>query len=93
MTGIRVRSAYRALLRAQRITFRGDVEMISATQRALRSEFDKGSTAVTTGEAKLEDRLREADETVDFLLKNVVQAPLNTRGNYEVGASQIRSDK
>lgn len=96
MSAPSVRAAYRAVLRAQRIAFRGDTDMIGAMQVAARGEFDKGSAVVLADNlsvAEVELRLREAHEAAEFLRNNVVQAPLNTRGNYEVDVGRIRTDK
>ncbi len=94
MTAQAVRSAFRAVLRAQRSAFSGDAEMIATAQRATRVEFDKSSAELAQSKgAPLAERLASAEETVHFLRNHVVQAPLNARGNYEVSVSKIRTDK
>lgn len=91
---VSVRASFRTLLRAHRSAFAGDLEMIATAQRTTRAEFDKGVAEVASGEgAPVEERLESAAEAARFLRENVVQAPLNARGNYEVSAGRIRSDK
>ncbi len=95
MSAVRVRAAYRAVLRAQRVAFRDDLEMIRASQTAARAEFDKGVVSFASGDPDydMEKGLETAHEAAQFFRTNIVQAPLNERGNYEVSAERIRTDK
>lgn len=95
MSAIRIRAAYRAVLRAQRIAFHGDKEMIRASQTAARTEFDKGVASFASGDENydMEKSLEMAHDAAQFIRTNIVQAPLNERGNYEVSAERIRTDK
>ena len=95
MSAVRVRAAYRAVLRAQRVAFGGDLEMIRASQSATRAEFDKGIASFASGDADydMEKSLEMAHDAAKFFRTNIVQAPLNERGNYEVSAERIRTDK
>jgi len=73
---------YRRILRAARVAFAGDVPMQRGSARAAREAF---MTPLTT-EAELAGRLKEASLAVEFLEKNVVQAKLTQRGNYQIDA-------
>lgn len=80
------RSALRKLVRAKNHAFRGDSAMIQAANQAIRQEFDRHPKV---SEDELPSLLKQIDEAVQFLQSNIVQAPLNQRGNYVVDAKAI----
>lgn len=51
----------------------------------IRAQFEENRDAVSSAVPAM---LRIAEEAVEFLSKNVVQAPLNERGNYTVDAKK-----
>lgn len=76
------RGAYRALLKAQRQLFGGDVEALALAKTQTRAEFMRHSAeqdAATVGRL-----LDDAMETAQFMRTSIVQGRLNDKGNYEV---------
>ncbi|KAG5386593.1 hypothetical protein IGI04_038063 [Brassica rapa subsp. trilocularis] len=76
--------AYRALLRATRRSFAGDVEMLKASASEIRKKFEESRHVVS----EIPRLLEEAREATQFISTMIVQAKLNERGGYEVKASQ-----
>eukprot|EP00899_Mesostigma_viride_P027999 jgi/Mesvir1/8384/Mv12629-RA.1 len=76
------RSAFRGLLRAQKIAFKKDVVMQNAATAEIRRHFDESRNE--TDAAKVSGLLAQAAEAAEFLKSNVIQAALNERGNYEM---------
>lgn len=86
MTGAATRSVMRRLIRARRFAFKGDEELLRTAQAAIRGHFQTNRDA---SPEKLPKMLKEAEDAIEFLRNNVVQAPLNDRGNYQVDAIRI----
>lgn len=80
------RSALRRLIRAQRAAFKSDTEMQRTALSTIREQFRSNKDAPPH---KMPGLLKQVDDAVAFLQNNVVQAPLNERGNYTVDASRI----
>ena len=72
-------SAYRALLRAQRQLFAGDLHGRTAALAETRTRFYEQANAPPEEVPKL---VEDAHEAALFLRQNVAQAVLNERGNY-----------
>ncbi|OWM63553.1 hypothetical protein CDL15_Pgr019503 [Punica granatum] len=75
-----VLSAYRALLRATRKTFAGDSVMLSGSAAEIRKKFEENRHV--TSEADLQRLLDEARDASEFISTTIVQAKLNSRGDY-----------
>lgn len=73
-------SAYRALLRATRKTFAGDSLMLAESAVEIRRKFEENRQV--TSEADLQRLLGEARDASDFISTMIVQAKLNSRGDY-----------
>lgn len=86
MSAITVRSALRKLVRAKNRAFKGDAAMLKAARETIREKYESNAHAPPE---KVRQLLEEVDEATSFLASNVVQAPLNKRGNYTVDASAI----
>lgn len=84
-----VRHAYRLLLRAQKKAFANDLEMQASAKRTIRQEFDKNKKNIR--EMDVIAKLMAAEETAKFLNDNIVQAPLNDRGNYVLKPTEVSS--
>ena len=69
--------AYRALLRAARTVFAGDVEGLKMAQGAAREEFRKNAGAPAD---EIDRLVAEARDAREFLLNNVVQAAPTEHG-------------
>eukprot|EP00003_Mantamonas_plastica_P030699 TRINITY_DN7721_c0_g2_i1.p1 TRINITY_DN7721_c0_g2~~TRINITY_DN7721_c0_g2_i1.p1 ORF type:complete len:111 (+),score=25.75 TRINITY_DN7721_c0_g2_i1:35-334(+) len=67
-----VLSAYRNLLKAQRIAFVNDTEMILAAQAKTREGFLANATE--SDNTVIEEQLEFANQTADYLRTKVVQA-------------------
>lgn len=80
------RSALRRLVRAKNNAFRGDPAMLQAASKTIREEFNRRADAT---DDQMPGLLKEIDDAVQFLRSNIVQAPLNERGNYVVDAKAI----
>eukprot|EP00897_Mesotaenium_endlicherianum_P010439 jgi/Mesen1/9423/ME000618S08812 len=74
--------AFRRLLRAQRVIFKGDDFARSEAMKAIRSGFDENRHVSDPQE--IQRLAGEAHEAAEFLRLNVVQAKLNSQGNYEM---------
>lgn len=70
--------AYRALLRATRRSFAGDVEMLKASASEIRKKFEESRHVVS----EIPRLLEEAREATQFISTMIVQAKLNERGGY-----------
>lgn len=75
-------SAYRALLRARKKSFAGDLPMLTQSAKEIRSKFEENRAVSSTSE--IQKLLQDAREATDFLTNMVVQAKLTDRGNYEI---------
>lgn len=73
-------SVFRALLRTRKQCFAGDPDMLHASAKQIRDEFDTHKN-VSAGE-ELDNLLKKAREAIEFMKLNIVQAKLNERGNY-----------
>lgn len=80
------RSGLRKLLRATHEAFKGDTEMLHMARQTIREQFEQNRSATPEQLPQLQIQI---DEAIDFLRNNVVQAPLNERGNYTVDAKRI----
>lgn len=85
-----VRSALRRLVRAKNRAFKNDAVMLQAASETIRNEFSRNAGAPSE---KVDELLKELDAAIEFLQANVVQAPLNKRGNYEVDVRTIDESK
>ena len=63
--------AYRALLRASRIAFQGDVRTTTLSLKQIRSEFEKNR--FEKDETKLQKLVSDANEAAQFLMLSVLQ--------------------
>lgn len=80
MSTAATRSALRHLLRATNTAFRNDAGMLSAARQTICDKVRSANTTDTpTG-------VQEMQEATTFLQNNIIQSPLNTRGNYVVQA-------
>lgn len=86
MSKAAVHSALRRLIRAKNTAFQGDTEMLRSAQTIIREQFTKDREA---GLEEVPELLKQIDEAVTFLEDNIVQAPLNERGNYTVDAKRV----
>lgn len=80
------RSALRRLVRAKNNAFKGDAAMLQAASQTIREEFNRRASVA---EDQIPALLKEIEDAVQFLRSNIVQAPLNERGNYVVDAKGI----
>ncbi|GAB5367425.1 hypothetical protein AAMO2058_001229000 [Amorphochlora amoebiformis] len=71
---LRVLTAYRNLLRVRAIVFANDAPALQKTAQAIRDSFRSNLDASPDNVPAL---LKEADEAVDFLKQNVIQAEYN----------------
>ena len=71
---------FRSLLRTRRQCFAGDRDMLAASAKQIREEFDANRN-VASGE-ELDNLISKAREGIEFMKVNIVQAKLNERGNY-----------
>lgn len=85
-------TAYRALLRAQRQLFVGDLSGRAAARAQTRTHFLENASASADDVPAL---VHDAHETALFLRQNVAQTVMNERGNYEMKphADHIREGK
>lgn len=86
-----VRVAFRQLMRAQQQAFRNDRDMQRAATSTIRERFR--AYAQVKDEEQMKQLLVEAEEAKEFLQTNVVQAPLNEHGRYQVDATKIDETK
>lgn len=90
-----VRSALRRLVRAKNYAFKGDSTLLAAANETLRRELSQtpdGDRSVDAGKRdgdRSASLVQELDIATTFLKTNIVQAPLNERGNYSVDAKDI----
>ncbi|KAK7277744.1 hypothetical protein RJT34_22759 [Clitoria ternatea] len=77
-----VLSAYRALLKATRKTFSGDILMLKESAVELRKKFDENRDI--TSEAEIQKLLQEAGEASHFITTMLVQARLTDSGTFVV---------
>ncbi|SCV68981.1 BQ2448_2001 [Microbotryum intermedium] len=91
----RAASAYRALLRAQRITFKGDDYALQKAHQQTRILFNKflpsasalqqagpSSERPSLSSTEIDEHIQSAHEIAAYLRKNVVQGIRNEEGNY-----------
>lgn len=90
MTGPAIRSALRRLVRAKNEAFKGDNTMLQAASTTIREQFRRHANSPSE---KIPALLEEVENAITFLRTNVVQAPLNERGNYTVDAKSIDESK
>lgn len=91
MSGLTLtRSLLRQLVRAKNQAFKGDAEMQKVASDTIRREMDDQKYTLPE---ELPGRLQDMENAILFLKTNVVQAPLNQRGNYEVDASSVDETK
>lgn len=90
MSAVATRSALRRLIRAKNAAFRGDSEMLAIAQQTIREQFceNRGAPA-----EKVPELLEQLEEAIGFLSNNIVQAPLNDRGNYAVDAARVNDPR
>ena len=74
-------SAYRNLLKAQRVLFAGDPAARAKARAETRMQFVEHANASPEEVPAL---VRDAHDAADFLRENVAQAVRNERGNYEI---------
>ena len=77
--------AYRALLRAQRRLFAGDLPARAAARAETRGRFLEQADASADEVPTL---VNDAYEASLFIQQNIAQTVLNERGNYEMKATQ-----
>ncbi|PXF45658.1 hypothetical protein BWQ96_04562 [Gracilariopsis chorda] len=79
-------SALRRLIRAKNAAFRNDLEMLKVATQTLRDQAHQHRSPPAE---KRQHLLSEIEQAISFLRNNVVQAPLNQRGNYVFDATRI----
>nr|XP_008355486.2 mitochondrial zinc maintenance protein 1, mitochondrial-like [Malus domestica] len=90
MTRAQVLNAYKALLRATRKSFAGDVTMLNGGAAAeVRKKFEESRHV--TSEAEIQSLLDQAGEASRFISEMIVQAKLNSRGGYEVKPDKVHA--
>ncbi|KAB2616263.1 mitochondrial zinc maintenance protein 1 [Pyrus ussuriensis x Pyrus communis] len=82
MARAQVLNAYKALLRATRKSFAGDVTMLNGAAAEVRKKFEESRHV--TSDAEIQSLLEQAGEASRFISEMIVQAKLNSRGGYEV---------
>lgn len=70
-------TAYRNLLRASRIAFRSDLEVLQAARSKMREEF-----AQKDSDKPVEERIEHANAVAKFLVQNVVQGVRREEDKY-----------
>ena len=75
------RAVLRQLLRATRVAFRGDHEMLTAAHTQI---FSTIRSNINTPPESVPPLIEDMRTATDFLLSNVIQAPLNEEGRYQV---------
>ncbi|WOG83791.1 hypothetical protein DCAR_0102969 [Daucus carota subsp. sativus] len=83
--GVEALSAYRAVLRAIRKSFRGDDLMLRESAKEVRKKFEE--SRFVNSPPEIQRLLDEAREAADFIANMIVQAKPNDRGTYEVKPS------
>ncbi|KAK1385149.1 mitochondrial zinc maintenance protein 1, mitochondrial [Heracleum sosnowskyi] len=78
-------SAYRAILRATRKSFKGDDLMLRESAKEVRKNFEENRFVNSAPE--IQTLLNNAREAADFISNMIVQAKPNDRGTYEVKPS------
>ncbi|KAI0567570.1 hypothetical protein FGB62_1g030 [Gracilaria domingensis] len=84
-----LRSALRRLIRAKNTAFRNDTEMLRVANKTLREQIQQHRDTAVEQRDQL---LSQMEEAITFLNDNVVQAPLNERGNYAFDANRINEN-
>eukprot|EP00252_Welwitschia_mirabilis_P020226 TRINITY_DN4911_c0_g1_i1.p1 TRINITY_DN4911_c0_g1~~TRINITY_DN4911_c0_g1_i1.p1 ORF type:complete len:102 (+),score=16.07 TRINITY_DN4911_c0_g1_i1:110-415(+) len=77
-----VLSAYRALLRARKKSFAGDIPMLTQSAKEIRAKFEENRSV--SNPSHIQKLLQDAQEAAEFLASMIVQAKLTDRGSYEV---------
>eukprot|EP00275_Glaucocystis_incrassata_P000489 EC119452.1.p2 GENE.EC119452.1~~EC119452.1.p2 ORF type:complete len:136 (+),score=14.77 EC119452.1:119-526(+) len=83
--------AFRRLLRAQRLAFEGDIEMLQRANYETRKAFLENSHERDA--EKLAAMLKEADEAVTFISTQIVQAVKSDDGNYSSFVQRCESTR
>lgn len=78
--GVEALSAYRAVLRATRKSFRGDDLMLRESAKEVRKKFEE--SRFVNSPPEIQRLLDEAREAADFIANMIVQAKPNDRGTY-----------
>lgn len=73
-------SAYRAILRATRKSFKGDELMLRESAKEVRKNFEENRFVNSAPE--IQTLLANAREAADFISNMIVQAKPNDRGTY-----------
>ncbi|KAI8803626.1 hypothetical protein BJ742DRAFT_828250 [Cladochytrium replicatum] len=68
----RVLASYRALLRAERFTFKGDTYRIADVQKYTRNIFEQRKGIIDLKE--IEGAITDAENSATFIVRNIVQA-------------------
>ncbi|OVA02641.1 Complex 1 LYR protein [Macleaya cordata] len=79
-------SAYRALLRATRKSFRGDTLMLNESAVEVRKKFEDNRNV--TSDTEIQKLLDDAREASSFISTMIVQAKLSPQGGYVVKPSK-----
>lgn len=74
-------AAFRRVMRARQIAFKGDHEMLVASREAIVAEFHKNANA--TG-AKVDELVNMCDEVEDTLKHQIVQGERKGDGEYQL---------
>ena len=74
------KSAYRALLKTEKDLFKNDLQALFKAVVRTREGFEKNRKE--SDPAQIEKLVKEAFETQNFLLRNIVQADLSENGAY-----------
>ncbi|KAJ1466703.1 hypothetical protein T484DRAFT_1860950 [Baffinella frigidus] len=77
-----VLAAFRRLMRARELAFKGDAEMTTQSRLAVREEFAKGRAV--TDPAQITEMIGGADEAAHMLLHQLVQGKRKGEGQYEM---------
>jgi len=77
-----VLNCYKSLLKTRNFVFNGDPNALSITLNKIREEFKKNR--METNEEKIRELLTIGTEAEVLLRKTIIQAKLNSRGNYEL---------
>ncbi|KAL5713080.1 hypothetical protein ACHQM5_015190 [Ranunculus cassubicifolius] len=79
-------SAYRALLRATRKSFKDDSLMLNESAMEVRKKFEENRNV--SSDSEIQTLLDQAKEASHFITNMIVQAKLNPSGGYAVKPSK-----
>mmetsp|Transcript_52847 Transcript_52847/g.67767 ORF Transcript_52847/g.67767 Transcript_52847/m.67767 type:complete len:122 (-) Transcript_52847:155-520(-) len=85
------RIAYRRLLKARTVAFRGDNLALSKAKEGIRQGFMLNRDV--TDPTKLERMFQEVDEAEEMLRYHILQGKKNDRGNYDVKFTEEQASK